>query len=245
MDRKKGSTLPERNGRDAFFKGYPYLVVHIPGGIYHIHVLSAEHNTAEEIMTLAQAQADANKFEVCLVLEENGGVYFSSRFRPRFSKRIPRGGIFVSGSLELSAEQRVTEDLLNRKRELEIFIERTNPPAGYLTGDILKGGREASYEELICLRGVQGNGLPKGLGVCPLCGDHRGECLDPGQGLRGLIVRISCHCANDNLCARCGGKLSGRKPGSNHYEARGGQVWHTPPFSALSHRCPVAQKQSR
>jgi hypothetical protein len=238
MKQRTKSVVSKRGEPYPFFKGFHYLVIRITDRLFHINLLSMEHHSAEDLMRLAQVQADANKFEVCLALNENSGVYFLPRSEPRLLKRIPKGGIFITDKLRLVVDQPVTEDFLRRKKELEAFIKRTQPKTGFLIGDIQKGGREANYEELICLRGVQENGLPKGLVVCPVCEDHRGECLDPSPGLSGLIVKVSCYCANDSLCAYCGGKLYNRKPGSNHYEPKDGQIWHTPFFCGLSHKCP-------
>ena len=240
MTRESKPVIPDQRKRHPFFEGYPYLVSRIDGILHHINLLSSEDNTFEDLERLAQAQTDANKFQVCLVLSEFSGGYFSSKRVPRFEKQIPKGGIFITGRLRLSVEQQLTEIFLRRKAELDAFIQRTSPRPGYLMGDIQKGGREATHEELICLRGVQENGLPKGLVVCPVCGKHRGECLDPSPSLRGLVVKVSCYCDNDALCAHCGGKLHDRKPNSNNYNPRDGQIWHTPSFSALSHKCPGA-----
>lgn len=237
MTQETKPAVPDRSERYPFFKGYPYLVVRISQAFHHINLLSQEQNSFEDLEKLAQAQADANKLEACLVLGEKSGGYFSSKHGPHFSEQIPMGGIFITNQLRLSVKQPLTEEISSRKAELYAFIQRTGPKTGYLMGDIQKGGREANYEELICLRGVQENGLPKGLVVCPVCGKHRGLCLDPSEQLRGLVVRVSCDCDNDALCAHCGGKLHERKPNSNHYNPRDGHLWHTPSFMALSHRC--------
>ncbi|RPH51673.1 MAG: hypothetical protein EHM85_05885 [Desulfobacteraceae bacterium] len=236
MNQEAKSAVVNQWQERPFPKGYPYLVIRIVKSLFHINVLSAEQNNSEELLQLAQTQADANKLDVCLVTNENAGVYFAPKQKPRFSEEIPKGGIFIKDRLRLSVDQPVGTDLLRRESELETFIKSTKQ-TGYLTGDLRKGAREATQEELICLQGVQENGLPKGLVICSVCGDYRGECLDPSQIQQGLVVRVSCYCENDNLCAYCGGKLNDRKLNSNHYETKDGKIWHTPGFSGLGHRC--------
>ena len=234
MTRKIETTVLER----GFLEGYPYLVIRITDQLFHINLLSTEYS-AEDLMRLAQVQADANKFATCLVLDESAGVYFSPGNEPNFSKQIPRGEIFITDRLRLSVDQPGTEDLLRRKKELDAFIGVDRSGGRYLTGDFQKGGRKANPEELLCLRGVQENSLPKGIIVCPECGDYRGECLDPSVELQGFVVKVSCYCENDSLCAYCGEKRHERKPGANHYESKDGRIWHTPFFCGLSHVCPI------
>ena len=221
-----------------FFKGYPYLAISIVSSLVHINLLSAEQNNLEWLCSLAQAQTDANKFEVCLVLDDYLGVYFSSTRKPHFSEQIPMGGIFMTNRLRLSVDQPPGEDLLRRERGLDSLIESTSLKSGFLLGDLRKGGREATQEELVSLHGIQENGLPKGLVICPFCGDYRGECIDPSPIMKGLVVRVSCYCENDNLCAYCGGKLYQRKLNANYYNTEDGGIWHVPSFGGLSHRCP-------
>jgi len=225
-----------------FFSGYPYLVIHIVTLLSHINLLSAEQNNLTWLCSLAQAQADANKFGVCLVLDEHLGVYFSSKHKPYYSEQIPMGGIFMKGRLRLSVGQLVGADFFQRRKDLEVFVQSNSLKSGCLFGDLTKGGREATQEELICLQGVQENGLPKGLEPCPVCGDYRGECIDLNPMLRDLVVRVSCYCENDNLCAYCSGKLYKRKLNANYYDTKDGQIWHVPSFSGLSHRCPEVPK---
>lgn len=226
-------------GAYPYFKGYPYLVIRIVNALFHINLLSAEQNDPQDLFRLAQAQADANKLQVCLVLNENAAVYFSSTSKPDFSDQIPKWGIPITNRLRLAVEQLADTDLLRRKGELDDFIQSTKP-TGYLLGDLTKGGRKATQEELIHLQGFQENGLPKGLVICPVCQDYQGECLDPNQIHQGLVMRVSCYCENDNICAYCGKTLGDRKLNSNRYEPKDGKIWHRPAFSGLDHRCSEA-----
>lgn len=230
-----GFTVEAIEEKYPFFDGYPYLVIRITTQLYHINLLTKECDMGTFIV--AQAQANANKFEVCLVMNENAGIYFSSQHGPHFSERIPKGGIFVTDRMSLFVEQPTTADFLRRKRELETFIARTAPKSGFLLGDIRKGGRLARPEEFDRLRGRTGDGLPNGLMICPVCGDYRGECLDQNPLLDSLVVTVSCCCENDNLCARCGRVLYERKLNSNYYDPADGHIWHIPAFCGLMHRC--------
>ena len=191
---KEAHTLDINQSEEyPFFKGYPYLVIRIVNALFHINLLSSDQNDPEDLFRLAQAQADANKFDVCLVMDERSAVYFSSKHKPHFSKDIPVATIFIKDRLRLSVDQPVGADLLRRGGELETFIQSTSTKTGFLLGDLTKGGRKATQEELIHLQGVQGNGLPKGLEICPVCGEYRGECLDPSPRMSGLVVRVSCY----------------------------------------------------
>lgn len=223
------------------FTGYPYLVIRITGSFFHINLLSSIQNNTEDLYRLAQAQADANKLQVCLVIDEKSGVYFSSTGKPDFTDQIPKWGMLITDRLRLSADQVADADFLQRRKQLETFLQDTKS-SGYLMGDRNKGGRMATQEELTRLQGAQENGLPKGLVICPVCGDYRGECLDPNPTQRGLVVKVSCYCENDNLCAYCGGTLDDRKLNSNRYEPKDGKIWHRPGFSCVNHRCSEASK---
>lgn len=219
-----------------FFRGYPYLIIRVTSALFHINLLSGQ-NSLEELFQLAQAQTDANNFDVCLVTYGDAAVYFSSRHEPHFSEKVPWATVYTKDRLRLPVDQPGDTDLIRREGELEAFIQGT-ATTGYLFGDLTKGGRQATPEDLISLRGVQKNGLPRGLVICPTCGDCRGECLDTNPMMGGLVVNVSCYCDNDALCAYCGGKLNDRKPNSNRYEPTDRKIWHTPGFSGLSHRCP-------
>jgi hypothetical protein len=234
--------VPKSRKQFPLFKGYPYLLIRITSGFFHINLLSKEHDNHEWFLRIAQAQADANKLGVCLMKNEHVAVYFSSKGEPSFSEQLPIGHTFIRGRLRLSVDEPPGLDLLQREQELEAFIESTNHK-GYLLGDLKKGGRKPTQEELLSLHGFQDNGLPRGLGICPVCGDYRGECLDPSNPYYpGFVVRVSCYCENDNLCAYCGGVLNNRKLNGNRYEPKDGKIWHTPGFCGLKHRCPGVSK---
>ena len=80
------------------------------------------------------------------------------------------------------------------------------------------------------------HGVPRGLERCPVCGDHRGECLDPNSRLGNLVVPVHCLCDADNRCGACGGLLGERKLNGNQYDPSDGGVWHLGAFTAFSPR---------
>ena len=234
---QEAKSIDMNNVRELpFFEGYPYLVIRIEGSLFHINLLSAKHSDSEWYFRIAQAQVDANKLDVCLITGRREAVFFSSKHKPCFSEQIALASFYTSGRLRLALDQPADADLLRREGELEVFI-RENTTEGFLFGDLTKGGREATQEDLINLQGVQENGIPRGLVLCPVCGDYRGDCIDPNPTLPSLVVRVSCYCENDNLCAYCGGKLHSRKLNANRYNHEDGKVWHTPSFCGLNHRC--------
>jgi hypothetical protein len=106
-----------------------------------------------------------------------------------------------------------------------------------LFGDINKGGRTATEDELRRLAGFQNNGVLKGLVLCPFCSEWKGRCVDPNPRLKNLLVQVRCLCENDNFCAWCHEYLYDRKLNCNYYNASKGDVIHVPGFSALTHRC--------
>lgn len=128
-------------------------------------------------------------------------------------------------------------DLADRRGRLREFVSRRTPSAGYLLGDVTKGGKPATAEERILLEGRQANGVPRGLTRCAACPRWRGSCLDPEPCWDGLVMRVACLCENDTRCARCGLTLAAERLGSNSYDERDGKIWHVPAFMGLSHRC--------
>jgi hypothetical protein len=123
----------------------------------------------------------------------------------------------------------------NKKPAESRIVDVTKPGTGFtIFGDLTKGGRRATAEELQRLNGRQANGLPKGLTECPICRDWNGECLDRGENWKGLVMRLYCKCYAER-CKKCGDIISSRKLNSNSYE--NGEIWHTPWFCGIQHKC--------
>ncbi|MCC6486398.1 MAG: hypothetical protein IT364_02780 [Candidatus Hydrogenedentes bacterium] len=182
-----------------------------------------------------------NKFSCCLVLNEGSSIYFEPDGSEHCQTEIPGGGIVVTGKLQLVRRFPQTEDSARRQGELDAFI-KARRQTGYAMGDLKKGGRQASAEELVRLAGKQPGGIPVGLTRCGTCGQWRGECLDPNPDLPLRVVTVHCRCQNDTLCASCGKPLREERVNGNSYSERDGHVWHLPGFCAFEHECPKKEQ---
>lgn len=131
-----------------------------------------------------------------------------------------------------------TAERQTRQRQLDALVEAHRRKGGYILGDLTKGGREATADEVGRLAGAGPEGRPRGLECCPTCGEWHGRCLDPSPTFVCKVMTVHCGCQNDNRCAACGGFLYERKLNANHYNPRDGQIWHVPGFSGFKHRCP-------
>ena len=129
-------------------------------------------------------------------------------------------------------------ELQARQGRLDALVLAHRRKGGYILGDLTKGGREATADEVGRLAGAGPEGRPRGLESCPTCGEWRGRCLDPSPTFVGKVMTVHCGCQNDNRCAACGGFLYERKLNANYYNPRDGQIWHVPGFSGFRHRCP-------
>ena len=125
------------------------------------------------------------------------------------------------------------EDLKARR----VILEEARTKTGLVLGDTTKGGRDATPEERKTLAGFQGNGVPKGLDLCPTCGEWRGTCIDPNPQFAGKVMKVHCTCENDNRCALCGELLYERKVNANFFDPQDHQIWHIPGFLVLKHVC--------
>jgi len=99
-----------------------------------------------------------------------------------------------------------------------------------LLGDSMKGGRPATQEEIQRLSGTQDGGIPKGLSRCSICGEWKGECLDPEPQWEGLVMTRHCVC-DQNLCRRCGLPVYKRRLGASYYDETDGRIWFVPSFA--------------
>jgi len=111
------------------------------------------------------------------------------------------------------------------------------PVADFVVGDLTKGGRQATPEELRALSGRQSSGVPVGLVLCGDCGFWNGQCLDPSPEFHGKVMRVCCRCENRNRCAACGETLYRFRLNANRYDQREDAVVHVPGFCGLTHQC--------
>jgi hypothetical protein len=180
----------------------------------------------------------AARLETCLVTGVDRAWFISADGRDELAQTPPRGGTLVTGLLKPTRLWADTVERQARQRRLDALVEVHRREGGYLLGDLTKGGRDATADEVGRLAGAGPEGRPRGLQRCPTCGEWRGRCLDPSPTFVGKVMTVHCGCQNDNRCAGCGGFLYERKLNANYYSPRDGQIWHVPGFSGFRHRCP-------
>src|SRR5207249_7880146 len=105
-----------------------------------------------------------------------------------------------------------------RKQKLNALETAISSRGGFLMGDLTRGGRPATHEELRRLGGVQSGGVPVGVERCGGCGEWRGECLDTVPTPEPRIVTVHCVCENWNRCAWCGQPLYKRRLNANYLD---------------------------
>lgn len=213
---------------------YPYLITRIVPTLYHIIVLPRRKQT--DLAEIARTQVSFNKLESFLILGPKEAFYFTPDGEESRGPTVPVGGILIHDRLKPCKDFPDDRELSARKDLLKRHIESLKQD-GYLVGDLTKGGRKPTPREAKDLRGVQGNGVPKGLVLCPRCGEWRGPCLDSIPDLGEHIVPVYCLCQNDSRCAHCGDPLYARKLNANFYDTTDGRIWHVPGFSGLGHIC--------
>lgn len=218
------------------FDGYPYLNIRVVEAMRHLTVLPGTY-VERDLRRLARAQADANRFDTCLVLAADRAIYFPAEGGPSDSTEAPRGGLFVHGLLQPAEIFEPTEELTRRARRLDEFVEGRSQ-RGYVYCRARTNRRQATPEELVSLAGDGPDGLPKGVSICKLCGWYRGPFLETEGDNAGWIAPVHCLCENHNRCALCGQKLYSERLNSFTYDPSRRCVGHQPGFSGLSHRCP-------
>ncbi len=222
------------------FEGFPYLVTRVAPAMYHLILLPAASEL--ELVLLARTQWRANRLETCLVTAGDRAWFISADGRDELAQTPPRGGILVTGHLKPTRGWPETVELQARRRRLDVLVEAHRRKGGYFFGDLTKGGRDATADEVGRLAGPGPEGRPRGLECCPTCGEWRGRCLDPSPVFPWKVMTVHCRCQNDNRCAACGGFLYERKLNANYFKPSDGQIWHVPGFCGFSHRCPAPDR---
>lgn len=217
-----------------FFDGFPYLVTKVVPTMYHIILLPAGL-AEEELVDLGLRQVTANRLQTCLVFSHDDCVFFEVSGGIFRVSEPPKSTVVICDKLRSPRNFPPTLELEERKERLKSFVDSLRRE-GVMFGDLTKGGRDATPEELRQLEGVQDGGIPWGLTRCVQCGDWVGQCLDPNPKFAGKIMRVHCRCDNDNLCAFCGRTLHDRKLNAN-FLGEDGDIWHVPGFSAFRHEC--------
>lgn len=241
MPRQKDPRRGEGKADPSYFTGFPYILTHVVKGFHHVILLPADFGRAD-LEEIALRQVLANRLMTCLVLGETDCVYYGLDGTAMPSRDIPRFSLGCSGRLFPSIGFVEGPEIKARRAVFGEFI-RSRQRNATLFGDMTKGGRDATPEELARLEGFARDNIPKGLGRCWRCGEWRGECLDPNPKFKGKIMRVTCRCMNDNRCARCGEGLEDHKLNSNYFDPADGIVWHVPSFAGLKHRCPDLVKE--
>jgi len=214
------------------FDGFPYLVTRMAPAMYHITLLPGDPSELD-LSLLARAQWRANRLDVCLVIGSERALYISADGLDRLDPMPPRGGVLITGGLNPPVTWPDTVDLQARQRRLDASVLKI----GYGFGDLTKGGREASADDVAHLAGAGPEGVPRGLERCPVCREWRGDCLDPSPQFFGKVMTVHCRCANYNRCAACDQPLYEHKLNANYYNPRDRQIWHVPAFCGLGHQC--------
>jgi hypothetical protein len=219
------------------FDGFPYLSVRVAAAMRHLTLLPADW-PADQLDALARHQVAANRLPACLVLSPDRALAYEATGGPgRATAHPPRGGILVTGHLQPPVPLPPSHERQARANRLAVYIARTQPRTGGVLGDLTKGGRPATPEERVRLRGRQRDGVPRGLARCRVCQHWAGVCLDPSPVFHKQVMRVACACDNDNRCAHCGDRLADWKLNANFYDEVDGHIWHVPGFMAFNHRC--------
>lgn len=228
-DRQGLATLPH-------YAGFPYLLTRVVPALYHIALLPVDVPQSA-LMRLVERQVDANRLDTCLTLASDRALFFCADGRMTSSTIPPRGGTLLVNRLRLAVDFPATPDLQRREADLVRIVENRRQKGACILGDLAKGGRKATPNELESMAGRSDDGTPAGLARCAICGDWRGECLDPSPEFDGMVMAVHCRCDNRNRCARCGRTLYERRLNANFYDPHDGGIWHVPGFCGLSHRC--------
>jgi len=231
--------IPHQTSSEApLFKGFPYILTHLAGCLYHIILLPQAGGHSPQIDT-ARHQAQANRLPTWLVVSETEALFFEAGLYVPGKVAVPRPRSILYGKLvpqEVIPEER---EILFRYLTLGLHVDYLHGDGpGLFVGDVTKGGRPARAAEVDRLSGHQSTGVPRGLRQCTTCRAWYGACLDTADPY--LLVRVHCRCQADNRCARCGQLLYGLKLDSNYFSEADGQIWHVPGFAAIKHRCPLA-----
>ena len=193
-------SIAPSSGAGFVYDDFPYLLTRIVPGLFH--VIPAPVGVDEgSLRSLARFQAACNQLPTCLVLGPRACISVTGDGYEVTADQVPRGGIFVAGALAPSAALEQSDWWEARSHGLLAATEHTR--SGYVLGDLTKGGRPATPDELTRLAGFTADGVPVGLVRCSICFEWKGQCLDPSPQFQGQLMTVVCRCANDNHCAWC------------------------------------------
>ncbi len=135
------------------FEGFPYLVTRVVPAMYHVMLMPAEASDLELVL-LARTQWRANRLEICQVTGVDRWWFISADGRDELAQTPPRGGTLVTGLLKPARPLSDTAELQARQRQLDALVETHRRKGGYLLGDLTKGGRDATADEVGRLAGA-------------------------------------------------------------------------------------------
>lgn len=150
------------------FDSFPYLTTRIVAALYHI-ILVPSDLPVESLEKIAFRQATANRLKTCLVLGEKSCVHFAPDGSSTPNDSPPECSSFIAGKLLSPSDFPEDEDLRARAKRLDAFVD-AGRREGFLFGDMRKGGRPATEEELKRLSGTRHYEIPRGLVYCEKCG---------------------------------------------------------------------------
>lgn len=211
-----------------------------------------------ELHDLARVQVRANKLPTYLVLDHDLCLYLSPRGQEFLLDKTPLSLLVVSGllaSVPCTAEHSEDE---TRKAEFLDWTSRALEGCTRQAACLGLNGRARAVSELV-KRNFGGklvafqahrhdigqihwsahrwHGIP-GLKTCATCGERSGSCtVSTANSDETRTVPVLCRCANDNVCAACGGLLAERKLGSIHFSEESQTLRYYPGYRAFTHRC--------
>jgi hypothetical protein len=152
----------------AVFDGFPYLVTRVVPTLYHFILLPGDASEPD-LVGLARAQWRANRLDVWLATGPARALYISATGQERLDTTPPMGGVPIAGRLRPPTKWASTPELQGRQQRLERFIEARALKNGAMLGDLTKGGREATADEVARLAGAGRGHSRRGLERCATC----------------------------------------------------------------------------
>lgn len=227
-------------------KVFPYFITRLAPALYHITILPNLENQ-KDLLNFVIEQHALNDLETCLVLGEKQSIYLKDK-TVNISEDRPSGGVLIIGQLFISIDLLecidVDSSYWERSNIVQEYIKAQSNNGhmfdGYMFGDLTKGGREATGEELEELEkpNKQYPKVPNGLTLCEKCFEFKGTCLDPSENFKNQIMTVYCKCDNQNRCAKCKNLIYDHKLFANYYNKEDGKIWHVPGFCGIpSHKC--------
>ena len=132
---------------------YPYLITRVSPAFYHVIVLS--HGSTEALIEIALSQESCNDLPTCLVLSKHTAKYFANG-KEYAQEPFPAGSTLITERLKpcFDVQESLEKDPSYAIRQgiLADFIDRQSKDVMF--GDLTRGARPATAEELTHLSGV-------------------------------------------------------------------------------------------